>query len=273
MSLLAPLRNSLATVAVIVAVMIVVALIETALPLHIRGRGNRAHLRPNLALTCITFATNAAFNAALVAALVKLEAHGFGLLHLLALKTPATVVLVVLTLDFSLYLAHVAMHKSAALWRLHRVHHSDPAVDVTTTIRQHPGEGLIRYAFNAAFAIGLGASPAAFAVYRLWSALSGLVEHANVGLPVSLDEMLSLVLTSPNMHKVHHSRSAHLTDSNYGNIFSLWDRLFSTFTRAREGMHIAYGLDGFDHPRAQTTAGLLVMPFQNPAQAKGRSAC
>jgi sterol desaturase/sphingolipid hydroxylase (fatty acid hydroxylase superfamily) len=263
MSPLAPLRDSLAAVVMIGAMMVVVALIETALPLHRRGRWNRVHLRPNLTLTCITFATNAVFNAALVAALVTLEAHGFGVLRLLGLKAPATGILVVLALDFSFYLAHIAMHKSAVLWWIHRVHHSDPAVDVTTTTRQHPGEGVIRYAFMAAFAIGLGASPAAFAVYRIWSALSGLVEHANVRLPLGLDGLLSLALTSPNMHKVHHSRRAQQTDTNYGNIFSLWDRLFSTFTPAREGTDIAYGLDGLDHPAAQTTAGLLAMPFRN----------
>jgi sterol desaturase/sphingolipid hydroxylase (fatty acid hydroxylase superfamily) len=150
------------------------------------------------------------------------------------------------------------------------VHHSDPAVDVTTTIRQHPVEGVIRYAFMSAFAISLGAPPAAFAVYRLWSALSGLLEHANVRLPTQIDGLLSLVVTSPNMHKVHHSRAARQTDTNYGNIFSLWDRLFSTFTPARYGTDIVYGLDGSDDPKAQTAAGLLAMPFRN-ADAFGGS--
>ena len=176
-----------------------------------------------------------------------------------------------LVLDFSFYVAHVVMHKIVPLWRVHRVHHSDPAVDVTTTIRQHPAEGVIRYAFMAAFAIALGAPPAAFAVYRLWSALSGLLEHANVRLPVRVDSLLSLVVTSPNMHKVHHSRAAQQTDTNYGNIFSLWDRLFSTFTPASEGTQIVYGLDGFDHPKAQTTAGLLALPFRNADALGGTS--
>src|SRR5437016_4178423 len=141
MSLLAPLRDSLASVVVIIGIMMVVAWIETAVPLHIRGRWNRVHLRPNLTLTSITFATNAVFNTALVAVLIRLQTDGFGALRLMGLKVPATVVVVVvLALDFSFYSAHVAMHKIAPLWRVHRVHHSDRAVDVTTTIRQHPGE-------------------------------------------------------------------------------------------------------------------------------------
>lgn len=256
-----PVQSSIATVAVILAAMGAVALLESVLPLHARGRWNKAHLQPNLVLTFLTFATNALFNVALVLALVWLEANGLGVLHLLRLPALAVTTIVVLVLDLSFYVAHVAMHKSAALWRFHRVHHSDPAVDVTTTIRQHPGEGVVRYAFMAGFAIAIGAPPGAFAVYRMWSVLNGLLEHANIRTPRRLDSLLSLVVTTPNMHKVHHSRAAEQTDTNYGNIFSLFDRLFSTFTPAEHGVRIAYGLDGFDDPSAQTTTALLATPF------------
>jgi sterol desaturase/sphingolipid hydroxylase (fatty acid hydroxylase superfamily) len=216
----------------------------------------------------MTFATNVFFNVALVMALASLQSKGVGLLHMFALPPLMTAITVVLVLDLSFYVAHVAMHKVPSFWRFHSVHHADPAVDVTTTIRQHPGEGVIRYAFMAAFAIPLGASPGAFAVYRAWSALNGLLEHANIRVPSWLDRLLSLVTTWPNMHKVHHSRDARYTDTNYGNIVSLWDRLFSTFTPARYGTSITYGLDGFGDPATQTTAGLLAMPFRG-AQASG----
>jgi sterol desaturase/sphingolipid hydroxylase (fatty acid hydroxylase superfamily) len=255
-------QSSGGTVGAILLAMALLALIETAIPLHARGRWNRAHLGPNLALTFMTFATNILLNGALVMTLVALESGGFGLLRLFALPPLIVVAAVVLALDFSFYVAHVAMHKIPGFWRFHSVHHSDPAVDVTTTIRQHPVEGVIRYAFMAAFAIPLGASPAAFAVYRVWSALSGLLEHSNIRVPRWLDSLLSLVFSWPNMHKVHHSRDARYTDTNYGNIVSLWDRLFFTFTAARNGANIVYGLDGFDDPSAQTTLGLLVMPFR-----------
>lgn len=263
MALLAPFLSSGSAVGVILVAMAVIALIETAIPLRARGRWNSAHLGPNLALTFMTFATNVLFNAALVMTLIWLESSGFGLLRLFALPPLMTLVAVVLALDFSFYVAHVAMHKIPLFWRFHSVHHSDPAVDVTTTIRQHPGEGVIRYAFMAAFAFGLGASPVAFGVYRVWSALNGLLEHANIRLPLWLDRLLSLVTTWPNMHKVHHSRTALETDTNYGNIFSFFDRLFSTFTPSERGANIVYGLDGFDEPAMQTTAGLLVLPFRD----------
>jgi sterol desaturase/sphingolipid hydroxylase (fatty acid hydroxylase superfamily) len=261
--------SSAATVGVILAAMALVALVEAAIPLHARGRWNRAHLGPNLALTFLTFATNALFSGVLVMALVRLETDGFGLLRLLALGPWGSVVVAVLALDFSFYVAHVAMHKVPAFWRFHSVHHSDPAVDVTTTIRQHPGEGVIRYAFLAPAALAMGASPGAFAVYRVGVALSGLLEHANFRLPLWLDRVLSLVFTWPNLHKIHHSRDPRYTDTNYGNLVSWWDRLFSTFTPARLGTNVAYGLDGLDDPATQTTAGLLALPFRGASAASG----
>jgi sterol desaturase/sphingolipid hydroxylase (fatty acid hydroxylase superfamily) len=256
------LWSGLTTIRLILAVLAVVALIETAIPLHARGRWGRLHLVPNLALTLLTFATNAVFNAALVLALMTLHRAGLGLLPTIGAPPALEMGIVVLGLDFSFYVGHVAMHKTPGFWRFHRVHHSDPAVDVTTTIRQHPGEGVIRYAFMAAAAILLGASPGAFAVYRAWSALHGLLEHANIRVPRRLDRLVSLVFSTPNMHKVHHSRDAAETDTNYGNILAVFDRLFSTFTPSERGLKIAYGLDDVVDPAAQTTAALLALPFR-----------
>jgi sterol desaturase/sphingolipid hydroxylase (fatty acid hydroxylase superfamily) len=251
-----------ASVGLIVATMAVVAAVEAVAPLAARGRWHRAHLAPNLALTLITFATNAVFNSALVLALVRLEPHGFGLLPSLGLPGWLAALLAVVALDFSFYVAHVAMHHNRWLWRFHRVHHSDPAVDVTTTIRQHPGEGVIRYASMAACAFAIGATPFAFAVYRLASALVGLFEHANLGVPGWLDRSLALLTSFPSVHKVHHSRHVHETDTNYGNLFTIFDRLFGTFTPTAPGTVVDYGLAGFDDMDCQSTRGLLAMPFR-----------
>jgi sterol desaturase/sphingolipid hydroxylase (fatty acid hydroxylase superfamily) len=265
----APLASAGATIATIVAAMAVVSVLELVVPLRARGRWHRAHLAPNLLLTALAFATNLVLSVGLVAVLAAEEARGLGLLGIVALPAPAAGALVLLVLDLGFYAAHVAMHKVPALWHFHRVHHCDPAVDVTTTIRQHPGESVIRYAFTAAFACALGASPAAFAVYRSWSALNGLLEHANVRVPLALDAALALVVSTPNMHKVHHSRLAAETDTNYGNVFALFDRLFATFTPTRRGVGVVYGLDGLDDPAAQTTAALLALPFRAPAPSRG----
>ena len=264
MTLLSLLQTNLSTIGAILGAMAVMALFETAIPLHARGRWHRAHLGPNLVLTFITFATNVFFNGALLVLLLWLQASGFGILRWMSLDPLSAAIIGVVALDFSFYVAHVAMHKVPAFWKVHRVHHSDPVVDVTTTIRQHPVEGVIRYAFMAAFACAFGVGLSAFMVYRVGSALNGLLEHANIRVPRWLDTALCLVTTWPNMHKVHHSRVAEETDTNYGNIFSWFDRLFSTYTPSWRGTTVACGLEGFDDPSLQTTAGLLALPFKEP---------
>ncbi len=261
------------TIGAIIATMVIVALVEGIVPLHRRGRWNRDHLAPNLALTALGLATNLLLNGTLVSGIEKLHSRGIGILPWIALPRLASAVTAFVVLDFSFWVCHVAMHRVPGLWRYHRVHHSDPAVDVTTTIRQHPGEGVIRYAFTAAFAVVLGPSPEMFAAYRACSALNGLLEHGNVRAPRWLDDALSRVTTWPGMHKVHHSRRPTETDTNYGNIFSVFDRLFGTFTPPARGRNVAYGLDEFDQPAMQTILGLLAMPFQDrtrqPATASG----
>jgi sterol desaturase/sphingolipid hydroxylase (fatty acid hydroxylase superfamily) len=254
------------SIALILLVMAVLAVVELAIPLRARSSRNAAHLRPNLALTFTTFAVSGVLNAFVVAQLVWLQAKGWGLLNVLTVPPWLAITAVVLALDVSFYVSHVAMHKVPMFWRVHRVHHSDMVVDVTTTIRQHPAEGLIRYASLLVFASALGASPAAFAIYRVALAVNALLEHANIQLPQRLDTALSWITTWPNAHKVHHSRNPLETDSNYGNLFSWWDRMFSTFTPSSHGAAVVAGLDGFDEPEQQTTAGLLAMPFAGPSE-------
>jgi sterol desaturase/sphingolipid hydroxylase (fatty acid hydroxylase superfamily) len=253
--MVASLLSAMSTVGLILGAMAVIALIETMVPLHARGRWGRFHLLPNLALTFITFGSNMFMNAGIVMVLAWTYSNRMGLLRTAAVGPIAESIIVAVLLDFAFYAAHVAMHRSAFLWRFHCVHHSDPAVDVTTTIRQHPGESVIRYAAIAAVAIPLGASPAAFAIYRLWSVLNGLVEHCNIRVPVALDALLSWVTSTPNMHKIHHSRRPNETNTNYSNIFSIFDRAFKTFTPSPWGLNIKYGLAGLDQPVMQTTFG------------------
>jgi sterol desaturase/sphingolipid hydroxylase (fatty acid hydroxylase superfamily) len=255
------LVTSLSTVAAILGVMGAIAIVEAVIPLHVRGPWHRVHVGPNLALTFLTFFTNLFLNASLVVLLLWLEVHGFGLLRWLDVDPVAAVVLGIVVLDFSWYALHRAMHHLPALWKVHRVHHSDPVIDVTTTIRQHPGESLLRYATLTVTVALFGIGVVAFTVYRISSALNGLAEHANVRLPRELDRGIALVCVSPDMHKVHHSRVARETDSNYGNIFSFFDRALGTFTPAERGRAATSGLDGFDDPARQTTAALLKMPF------------
>jgi sterol desaturase/sphingolipid hydroxylase (fatty acid hydroxylase superfamily) len=260
--------GSIATALIILAAMALLALLELAIPLRARGRFGRSHLAPNLALTLLTFATNAFFGAVIVSGLIWLQERDLGLLNSFVLPPLAALGVAVFALDLSFYVAHVALHKVPAFWRFHAVHHSDPEVDVTTTVRQHPGESVIRYVFLAASAFALGVGPAAFAVYRLAVALNGLLEHANLRAPLWLDRSLALFTTWPHMHKIHHSRVAAQTDTNYGNLLSLWDRAFGTYTPSRLGVDVAYGLEGFEDPALLTTRGLLALPFRGATSAR-----
>jgi sterol desaturase/sphingolipid hydroxylase (fatty acid hydroxylase superfamily) len=259
--------TNLLTVVIILGVMALLALVEGWIPLHTRTRPHRAHVGPNLGLTFLTFATNAFFNSWLIWLVLWEERSGSGILRSVQIDPVLADCVAVVLLDLSFYVAHVTMHKVPAFWRVHRVHHADPVVDVTTTIRQHPLEGVIRYVFMAACAAALGVSLRAFLIYRLASALNGLLEHANIRVPAGLDRALAWVTTWPNYHKVHHARSGLETDTNYGNMFCWFDRLFGTFTPAHRGATVACGLDGFDDPKVQTLSGLLKMPFasENPS--------
>ena len=245
------------------SLMAIIAVIELAVPLHARSRWNNTHLIPNFVLTAIYIATNLFFTAAIVLMLLWLGEIGFGLFNALDLDPLVEIAAAVLVLDFQAYAVHVAMHERGGLWRFHRIHHSDPAVDVTTALRQHPGESVVRFVVLVVFSAAIGASPASFAIYRLLSGLQAQFEHANIRVPRRLDGWLSLVITTPNYHKIHHSRVAEETDSNYGNIFSIWDRLFRTATPSYRGVDVAYGLDGLDDRRSQTTWGLLALPFRD----------
>jgi sterol desaturase/sphingolipid hydroxylase (fatty acid hydroxylase superfamily) len=257
--------SNFTTIVVLLTLMAVISAVEVLIPLSGRGRWNRVHLVPNLVLTITTFVMSMFFGAAIILALVALQSASLGLLNWYAIDPFWAIVAAVLVLDLSTYACHVALHKVPGWWRFHRVHHCDPAVDVTTSFRQHPGESVIRYVFLAATAAVVGASPVAFGVYRTLSALTALAEHANLRVPPWLDDALSLVTTWPTFHKVHHSRAQHETDSNYANIFSVWDRLFFTFTPARRGRGVDYGLEGLDDPSNQTVAGLLTLPFRGAA--------
>lgn len=270
MSSIATWTAPLSTAALILAGMAIIAVIEVAIPLHARGQWNRQHLGSNLTLTLLTFAAIMIGNAPLVALLAWLEASGRGFLSLAALPALPAVAVGIAMLDLGTYLAHVTMHRVPLLWRFHRVHHADPALDVTTSLRQHPGETLVRYGFISVFAVAVGVTPLTLAIYRTWSALSALFEHANIRLPDWLDRIFALVVVSPNMHKVHHSRTPALTDTNFGNIFSMFDRVFATFTSPDRGRDIRYGLDGLDDTATQTTLGLLALPFR-AEKAPGRA--
>jgi len=165
----------------------------------------------------------------------------------------------IVALDLFTYFAHVLMHKSWIGWQFHRVHHSDNEVNVTTAFRQHPGESVWRI-FWQVLAVGiLGIPLSVLFVYLTVSMLNAQLEHANIRINKPIDRVLRFCVVTANMHKTHHSRDQIETDSNYGNIFSIWDRVFRTYTPTIDFSHLRYGLNGFDEREKQTLMVLLTL--------------
>ncbi len=189
---------------------------------------------------------------------------GVGLFNIIDLPPVLEIVAAVLLLDLAIWAQHVAFHKVPLFWRLHRVHHADMDIDVTTGLRFHPVEIILSMLFKFAVIALLG--PAAVAVLLFEVVLNGaaMFNHANLRLPGWLDRMLRWIIVTPDFHRVHHSVIPAETDSNYGFNLTLWDRLFRTMTpqprAGHDGMDI--GLAEYrDGPR-QGLGWMLVLPFR-----------
>lgn len=166
------------------------------------------------------------------------------------------------------YLVHFIEHKIKFLWRFHIIHHTDTWIDTTTANRHHPGESVIRFLFTALGVLIAGSPMWMVFLYQSLSVIFSQFNHANISLPDKLDFFLSYFIVSPNMHKVHHHYVLPYTDSNYGNIFSVWDRLFGTYTTLSKDK-LVYGVDTHMLPEENNQLkNLLQIPFQKSRSAK-----
>lgn len=188
--------------------------------------------------------------------------NNFGMVYWFNANILMAIVIGVLALDFSSWLVHLVMHKTSLLWRFHLIHHSDTKVDVTTGLRHHPGDSLLRGIFFIIFIFISGAPMYSVMIYQTLVVLSTAFTHANINLPAGFDKALSFILVSPNMHKVHHHWKQPYTDSNYGAVFSFWDRLLGTFMHLHTN-DIHYGLDRY-YPaeKDEDVLSLMKKPFQ-----------
>ena len=177
------------------------------------------------------------------------EANQVGLLYHVELPVWAELLLAILFLDLiAQYTMHYLLHHVKWMWRLHIVHHADTHVDASSGTRHHPGDLAFRLVAASVAIVLFGIPGVFYIVYRILTPFFGYFTHANIRLPLKLDQMLSYVLVTPDMHKFHHHYQAPWTDSNFGNIFSFWDRLFGTLVYA-DTNDIRYGLDIMDDTR------------------------
>ena len=222
------------------------------------------HAGINLFFTVTTIIVNfcLAFILLQVSAWTTIEK--FGILHLLPAKNFWIFAIIgLLLMDFiGAYLPHYVQHNVKFLWRFHLVHHTDTFVDTTTANRHHPTESVIRFLFTTLAVVLVGAPMWLVFLYQTLSVIATQFTHANIALPQKVDTFLSYIFISPDMHKVHHHHVLPYTDSNYGNIFSVWDRLFRTFLTF-DRKNVVFGVDTYPKLSENNNLGnLLKIPFQ-----------
>jgi len=239
-------------------------LLENAFPLFQMKYKKWNHAGINLFFTFTTIIVNFVLAFILLQASDFAVKNNFGILEWLPnlpLWLYALIGLLLLDL-IGAYLAHLVQHKTKWMWRFHLIHHTDTWIDTTTANRHHPGESVIRFVFTIAAVLISGAPMWLVFLYQSLSVVFSQFNHANISLPEKLDYFISYFIVSPNMHKVHHHYVLPYTDSNYGNIFSIWDRIFGTFTILKKD-EIIYGVD--THMKVSEhnkLSNLIKIPFQ-----------
>jgi len=239
-------------------------LLEGALPLFKFDYKKWQHAVPNIFFTITTIVINFTLAFLLLMSADYVMANDFGILNWLPeIPIWLYIVIGILLMDFvGAYLPHFIEHKVKPLWMIHLVHHTDHKVDTTTANRHHPLESVIRYTFTLIGVFIIGAPIGIVMLYQSMSIVATQFSHANIKLPRKVDHALSFVLVSPDMHKVHHHYVLPYTDSNYGNIFSIWDRLLGTYMELDRDKLI-YGVDVFpDEKENGNLWSLLKQPFQ-----------
>lgn len=239
-------------------------IIENTFPLFHFNYKKWEHARINIFFTLTTIVINFCLAYLLLTTADWSVKNNFGILQILP-EIPLWLYAIIglLLLDLiGAYLVHLIEHRTKVLWRFHLIHHTDTWIDTTTANRHHPGESVIRFAFTLLGVIIVGSPMWMVFLYQTLSVVATQFNHANIALPKKIDVFLSYFIVSPDMHKIHHHYKLPYTDSNYGNIFSVWDRLFGTFkTMQRED--IIYGIDTHQDPKEHNELkNLLNIPFQ-----------
>jgi sterol desaturase/sphingolipid hydroxylase (fatty acid hydroxylase superfamily) len=245
--------------------------LEGAIPFFKFDYKKWKHAFPNLFFTFTTVLINFSLAFALLKTSDWVQVSNFGIINWLPeMPLWLYVFLGILFLDFfGAYLAHYTEHKVKPLWMVHLVHHSDHKVDTTTANRHHPIESIIRFTFTLFGVFIVGAPISIVMFYQSMSLISTQFTHANIKISPKVDKILSYFIVSPSMHKIHHHYKLPYTDSNYGNIFSIWDRILGTYLEM-DTDKIVYGVDTFPDEKVNSSLKeLLKQPFQGYRKPTG----
>jgi sterol desaturase/sphingolipid hydroxylase (fatty acid hydroxylase superfamily) len=212
-----------------------------------------------------TLVTRIAAPAGAVGFAMLVEAHGWGLFHFVGLPAWIATVAAFVLLDLAIYLQHRLFHYVPVLWRLHRMHHADLDVDVTTGVRFHPMEILLSLGIKFCVISTLGTPPLAVLAFEVALNATSMFNHSNVRMPPGLEGVLRWLVVTPDMHRVHHSIVRRETNSNFGFNLPWWDQWFGTYKHQPDAGHegITLGIEQFRDPKELRVDRLLTQPFRN----------
>jgi sterol desaturase/sphingolipid hydroxylase (fatty acid hydroxylase superfamily) len=258
-------NETLTRLAAFAGVFAVMAAWEILAPRRRQKLGRGARWPGNFSVVVLdTVLVRLAFPTTAVGLALLAEARGWGLFHALDLPAWLNVLLAVAALDLVIYLQHVLFHAVPVLWRLHRMHHADLDIDVTTGARFHPIEILLSMGLKLGVVAALGALGVAVLAFELLLNATSLFNHSNVRMPGWLDRCLRWIVVTPDMHRVHHSIVVRETNSNFGFNLPWWDRLFGTYRAQPSAGHEAMiiGIEQFREPAEQRLDRMLTQPFR-----------
>jgi sterol desaturase/sphingolipid hydroxylase (fatty acid hydroxylase superfamily) len=241
-------------------------LAERVMPARRSDGGLLRRWTANLALGAVSsLVLRVLLPGAVIVAAAFAAMRGWGALNQVAWPWALEFAMGFLALDLAIYAQHVATHRVPLLWRLHRVHHADVEIDVTTALRFHPVEILLSQVWKIAVAMALGVGPWTVLVFEIVLNGAAMFNHANLRVPPGWDRVLRWILVTPDMHAIHHSQRRQETDSNFGFCLSLWDRVFGTY-RAAPVPPFAIGQMDVEGARASALIWCLFAPFGKAAR-------
>ncbi len=253
-------------------IFIVMAMWEVFAPRRVSAHSRRLRWPANLGIVALNaMLLRFLLPVATIAFAVVAQDRDWGLLNQFSIFPLAALILGVVVLDLVIYFQHILFHAVPALWRLHRMHHADLDIDVTTGGRFHPIEILISGGIKLAAIAVFGPSPVAVLLFEIILNATSIFNHSNVRIPIKIDAVLRLFVVTPDMHRVHHSVLPYETNSNFGFNLPWWDRLFGTYRAQPSGghEHMEIGIEIFRDPRELRLDRLLLQPFRGNARAGG----
>ena len=226
---------------------------------------NRGRLLNNIFLKALQAAIYILAGKVFAMFIIQINIRHIGLFYLINLPEFFRIIIGVAAIDFSAYWVHRLCHGPGFFWKIHLVHHSDLQMDTTTNWRGHPLEGLFFVASRIVIAAFLGIDFPTVTVYVMILVPVSVLSHVNLKFPKWIDQSFGLILVTPNFHKVHHDNEMAYTNSNYGECFIIWDRLFNTF-KQKNIKEINYGLIEYNSKKSQRIINLLINPFLPSSQ-------